>query len=230
MIKKDLQGAAFTMVTMSEITFIIIIQAVILLSILVAVLLYTARLKNKKLVTLKNEVHTRPDVSPTASAEYYLTAEIKLTLNRFDLLYTEKDLADLLLAEPDWLFLRKNLLEIEKDFLSTTNREEDFWLEVGRKYKAILKSANFVKRIKVKEVTPDEEGDEREDMNILLKSQHSVFEELQSDLMGEKSEEEINQLSEKLTAVARSHTELSHCIYVLEDENTFLRNQIQSLL
>jgi len=218
------------MITMSEIVFIIMVQSKIILGILVVFLLYLIHIKNKKFKTLNTELQSRTEVSPTASVEHYLTAEIKLTQGRFDSLYTEKDLSALLLEEPDLLLLRQRLLEIEKDFLSATDREEDVWLEMNNKFKEILKKANLVKRIKIKEVTPDEAGDEREDMTLLLKSQHSVFEELQNDLVGEKSEAEIKELSEKLTAVARSHAELSHCIYVLEDENTFLRNQIQSLL
>lgn len=218
------------MITMSEIAFILMIQAKIILAVLVVFLFYLIHVKNKQFKQLKNELQTRTEVSPTASTEHYLTAEIKLTLGRFDSLYSEKDLSSLSLAEPDWLFLRQNILEIEKDLLSATEREEDFWLGMGKKYTGILKKANLVKRIKVKEVAPDEAGDEREDMTLLLQSQHSVFEELQNDLVGEKNEAEIIKLSDKLKAVARSHTELSHCIYVLEDENTFLRNQIQGLL
>jgi len=218
------------MITMSEIVFIIMVQSKIILGLLVVFLLYLIHVKNKKFAKLNNEVRNRTEVSPTASVEHYLTAEIKLTQGRFDSLYTEKDLSALLLEEPDLLFLRQNILEIEKNFLSAAEREEDFWLELNKKFKEVLKKANLVKRIKIKEVTPDEAGDEREDMTLLLKSQHNFFEELQNDLTGEKNEAEVKQLSEKLTAVARSHTELSHCIYVLEDENTFLRNQIQSLL
>ena len=169
------------------------------------------------------------DVSSDASTEHYLTAEIKLTQSRFDMFYKEDDLNESEFAEPDWLLLRKNYLDLEKTLLSSAEREDDFWVNIGDKLKSLLSSSHLVKRIKLKEVQEDEE-DEIKEMKSLLKSQYDDFDDLYLKLEGEKSEAEVVELKEKLNSIIRSHTELSQCVFILEDENKFLREQISSLL
>lgn len=67
-------------------------------------------------------------------------------------------------------------------------------------------------------------------MKSLLKSQYDDFDDLYLKLEDEKSETEVAELKKKLNSIIRSHTELSQCVFVLEDENKFLREQISSLL
>ncbi|MDH5370971.1 MAG: hypothetical protein OEW99_13160 [Gammaproteobacteria bacterium] len=216
------------MVSISGITFFIIIQTLIVFVILSAFLFFLLRSKNKKIKALANTVSEFNDVSPLASVEYYLTAEIKLIEGRFALLYSEEDLLKEYFGEADWLSLRRGFLEIEKALLKNDNLD-NFWIAIGDNFKNILKINHLVKRIKVKEVNEDDEDDVKE-MKILLKSQYDDFDNLYAEMEGAKSEAEVKQLKEKLSSIIRSHTELTHCVYILEDENLFLRNQINELL
>jgi len=215
-------------VSISGITFFIIIQTLIVFVILSAFLFFLLRSKNKKIKALANTVSEFNDVSPLASVEYYLTAEIKLIEGRFALLYSEEDLLKEYFGEADWLSLRRGFLEIEKALLKNDNLD-NFWIAIGDNFKNILKINHLVKRIKVKEVNEDDEDDVKE-MKILLKSQYDDFDNLYAEMEGAKSEAEVKQLKEKLSSIIRSHTELTHCVYILEDENLFLRNQINELL
>lgn len=217
------------MISIGEISFIIIIQLIILLVMLAVFVLFLLRAKNKKIRALMLASNSHNEVSPSASLEHYMNTEIKLTKGRFDLFYKDEDLQSEVFAEPDWLILRKNFLEIEKELLVSDEREDAFWLEIGEKLKKLLKNTNLVKRIKTKEVQ-DDEDDELREMKQLLKSQYDEFDNLYLELEGDKSEAEVKELKEKLTSIIRSHTELSHCIYILEDENLFLRDQIKGLL
>jgi len=217
------------MISIGEISFIIIIQLIILLVMLAVFLLFLLRSKNKKIRALMLASNSHNEVSPSASLEHYMTTEIKLTTARFDLFYKDDDLQSEVFAEPDWLILRKNFLEIEKELLVSDEREDAFWLEIGKKLKKLLSNTNLVKRIKTKEVQDDDE-DELKEMKLLLKSQYDEFDNLYLELEGDKSEAEVKELKEKLTSIIRSHTELSHCIYILEDENLFLRDQIKEIL
>lgn len=189
-------------------------------------LLFLLRSKNKQ---IKKSSKGEEDHSSTSSTEHYFTTEIKLIQNRFDLFYKDEDFQEGVLAEPDWLRLRKNFLDMEKEILSSTDREDVFWLELGNKLKKLLSTSHLVKRIKVKDIDEDDE-DEIKEMKALLKSQHDDFDDLLLKFEGEKSAEEIATLKEKLNSIVRSHTELSQCIFILEDENKFLRDQIGSLL
>lgn len=212
------------MINIGQVPFIIIIQTIIFLIILSAFLLFLLRIKNKQLKKLMPVAKDHVDASSDASTEHYLTAE-----SRFDMFYKEDDLQESEFAEPDWLLLRKNYLDLEKTLLSSAEREDDFWVNIGDKLKSLLSSSHLVKRIKLKEVQEDEE-DEIKELKSLLKSQYDDFDDLYLKLEGEKSETEVAELKQKMKDIIRSHTELSHCLYILEDENMFLRDQIQGLL
>ncbi len=222
------------MVSISEISLIIIIQSIIMLVILIGFLFFLLRAKNKEIKALMltptslNEDKEGVD-SPLASVEYYLTAEIKLLETRFDLLFKDEDLLGEIFGEHDWIALRKGFLEIEKDLLINSGKVTTLWIDIGEKIKKLLDDCHLVKRIKLKEVNEDD-GDSQKEMKQLLKSQYDDFDNLYLELEGEKTEEEVKVLKEKLTSIIRSHTELSHCVYMLENENVFLRDQVKELI
>lgn len=217
------------MINIGQVSFVVIIQTIIFLVILSVFLLFLLRAKNKELGKLKNISTEHDDVLPASSIAHYLATEIKLTQSRFDLFYKEEEIQDGILSEPDWLLLRKSILGMEKEFISSTEREDQFWVQLGENLKKILSQCHLVKRIKLKEAK-DDDDDEIKEMKNLLKSQYDDFDDLYLKLEGEKNEAEIAELKEKLNSIIRSHTELSQCIYVLEDENLFLRDQIKGLL
>ncbi|MCW8899547.1 MAG: hypothetical protein OQK75_06835 [Gammaproteobacteria bacterium] len=217
------------MITLGQISFVVIIQTIIFLLMLSVFLFFLVRSKNKQIKKLKHASKGEEEHVSASSIEHYLVAEIKLTQSRFDLFYKEEDVHDGILAEPDWLLLRKTFLDMEKEFLSSRERDDAFWVGLGDKLKKVLSNSHLVKRIKLKDVHEDDD-DEIKEMKNLLKSQYDTFDDLCLKLEGEKSAAEIAELKEKLNIIIRSHTELSQCIYVLEDENKFLRDQISSLL
>lgn len=217
------------MVSIGGVTFIIIIQSIIVLTVLSVFLFFLLRLKNKKIKTLMSGVNEHKNISPTASVEHYLTTEIKLTQGRFDLLYPDDDLQGEFFSEPDRLILRRNFLEMEKELLNHNERADVFWFDLNKNIKKILGEHNLVKRLKIKEIKEDDD-DEQKEMKILLKSQYDDFDNIFAGLEGAKNEAEISELKDKLQVVIRSHTELAHCIFILEDENSFLRKQVNELL
>lgn len=217
------------MINIGIVPFIIIVQIIIVLVLLTATLFYLLKIKNRKLNTLLLESQHKEEVSPTASIKHYFTAEIKLTESRFNALYKDQDLQNITFLEPDWLKLRKDYLEVEIELLASDEREDAFWLVLGKKIKSLLNGNQLVKRLKTKDVE-DEDEEEIKEMKQLLKSQHDDFDDLILKLDGDKSAAEIAELNDKLTRIVRSHTELSSCVFVLEDENMFLRDQISSLL
>ena len=223
------------MVSISEISLIIIIQSIIILVILIGFLFFLLRAKNKEIKALmltpanENEGEAEASVDSFASVEYYLTAEIKLLETRFDLLFKDEDLLGEIFGEHDWIALRKGFLEIEKDLLINSGKVTTLWIDIGVKIKKLLDDCHLVKRIKLKEVNEDD-GDSQKEMKQLLKSQYDDFDNLYLELEGEKTEEEVKVLKEKLTSIIRSHTELSHCVYMLENENVFLRDQVKELI
>jgi len=192
-------------------------------------LFFLLRTKNKQIKNLKHASNDEGEHSSASSVEHYLATEIKLTQNRFDLFYKEEDIQADTLSESDWLLLRKTFLDIEKEFLSSKEREDAFWVGFGDKIKKLLNDNHLVKRIKIKSANEDDE-DEIKEMKKLLKSEYDDFDDLYLKLEGEKNAVEIAELKEKLNSIIRSHTELSQCIYILEDENKFLRDQIKGLV
>lgn len=217
------------MISLGVIPVILLVQLIVTMLILIAILLFLLKAKNKQIHAIKNISVRESEHSAISSVEYYLNAEIKLIESRLNLLFADEDLKKEEAGEADWLRLRKGLLEIEKELLIADNNIEKYWVDIADKFRKILSDCHLVKRIAVKDIQDDDE-DEQKEMKQLLKSQYDDFDSLFLELEGEKSEVEVGQLKEKLSSIIRNHTELSHCIHMLEEENIFLRNQIKGLL
>ena len=67
-------------------------------------LFFLLRSKNKQ---IKKASNGEEEHSPKSSIEHYFKTEMKLTQNRFDLFYKDEHFQEGILAEPDWLRLRK---------------------------------------------------------------------------------------------------------------------------
>ena len=191
-----------------ETTFVIMMQAIIILTLSSLFLFFLFRSIQKRLnvcMTASSHVNTG---SSFTDVEHYLTAGF---------------------CEPDWLFLRKNYLELEKGFLASKEREDFFWINLGNTMKVMAENAYLAKRMKIDKPDESEEEETKELKNMMIE-QNNVFEELLAEIESDNCEIKIAPLKEKLIKLSRSHTELSHCIFVLEDENIFLREQIRGLL
>jgi len=216
-------------ITLNEISLSIIIQVLILLIFSSIILYFLWRNSQKKLKTCLATTNNENEQSPSASVEHYLAAEIKLNDGRFELLYEDKDHDDIEIVEPDWLSLRSRYLELEKEFLDSIEREDEFWANLGKKLRRILQDCHLVKRLKLKAANEDAE-EEIKELREVMEAQQSELDDLLSGLGSDDTELEQEALKEKLTTLSNSHKELSHCIAILEDENKFLRDQIKGLL
>lgn len=219
------------MIEVDEIAFSIIIQLIIVLALLCAIFLVLWRRAKSRLKKLSQGNESDADTnyaSPDASTESYLTTEIKITESRFEQLYANSGIESAEITEGDILLLRKYLLEFEKEQLVTKEREEDFWLNLFKSVLQIVKNLKLAKR--QKPVASDSDEDEIKELKNLLEQQVSELENAMSVLEQDQGESNEEELKKKLLSISRSHKELSHCVYLLEDENMFLRDQIQSLL
>ncbi|MGD8784355.1 MAG: hypothetical protein PVG75_07945, partial [Thioalkalispiraceae bacterium] len=133
------------------------------------------------------------------------------------------------IIEPDCLLLRKKYLELEKELLGNTEREDNFWANLSANLRRIIQDCYLVKRLKLKEIKEDAE-EEINELKTIMEEQTEEFESLLAGLDSDSNVIEIAAVKDKLSTLSRSHKELSHCIAVLEDENQFLRNQIRGLL
>lgn len=216
------------MIEISETSYVVIVQTIVLLFIVSSILLYLLLATKKKLRAQTGS--TNVDAS-MASIEHYLKTEIKLIEGRYNLLYENGVDLTAEFGEADWLVLRQKYLELEKELLGSTERDDHFWLELGKKLNNLVNASYLVKRVTVKGVDEDaEEEDEVKELKNIMATQNEEITNLLSELDSEDSKLEINTLKDKLTKLGRSHKELSHCIFVLEDENHFLRDQIRGLL
>lgn len=207
------------MINIGEISAFLIIQTIILLACSTVIFLFLWRNSRKKLSQYKISVEDQEEVPPTVSIEHYLTTEIKLTEGRFDLLFKDEDREHTDIVEPDCLVLRKKYLELEKEILETTDREDPFWASLGKNLRRMLEDCHLVKRLKLK-ATKEGAEEEIQQLQSIMEAQNEELDSLLAGLNSEDDELELEALKEKL----------SHCISVLEDENGFLRKQIKGLL
>ncbi|MGD9384917.1 MAG: hypothetical protein PVF28_00095 [Thioalkalispiraceae bacterium] len=217
------------MISVGELTLFVVIQIIITLAILLIIFFLLWRNSRKQLIKCISDSNKRQKASPTASIENYLTTESKLTEGRFDLLYQDSDRQHTEIIEPDCLLLRKKYLELEKELLGNTEREDNFWANLSANLRRIIQDCYLVKRLKLKEIKEDAE-EEINELKTIMEEQTEEFESLLAGLDSDSNVIEIAAVKDKLSTLSRSHKELSHCIAVLEDENQFLRNQIRGLL
>lgn len=217
------------MISINEITVFLIIQTIILLILSSLIFFFLWWNSRKKLSQHMAAFQDHQEPTPSATIEHYLTTEIKLIEGRFDLLFQDADRQSLNIVEPDWLVLRKKYLELEKELLENTEREDLFWDRLGENLRQILNDCYLVKRLDLKQAMEDAE-EEINELKSIMETQNQELENLLTGLDGNNVELEVNSLKDKLTTLSNSHRELSHCIAVLEDENRFLRNQIKGLL
>ena len=180
---------------------------------------------------LKSAVEKKPaeESDNTSTVEHYLATEIKLTKGRKDALYSEDQEPVPQLTEPDWLALRECYLEFEKELFFDKEREDAFWVRLGDGLKKLLVDSSLVKRSSISEAK-DEDDEDTHEMKKLMRSQTDELESFLRVIEDDDSAISSEELVEKLRHVANSHRELSHCMFVLEDENNFLREQITALL
>lgn len=165
------------------------------------------------------------------SVAHYLATEIKLTQGRRETLYHDTDgPPDPELTEEDILTLRERYLDFEATLLEDTARENAFWIRLAQGIKRLLNEAHLVKRIPATEAQAGESDDEAAEINNLMKQQQDELDRFLSSFDEEEEGISAEELKGRLKTIANSHRELSHCIFSLEDENRFLREQIASLL
>jgi len=201
------------MISIGEISFFLIIQTIILLAFSTLLFLLLWRNSRKKLGQTLNTDNNQEETSAAASIEHYLTTEIKLTEGRFDLLFKEEDHHNPDIVEPDWLVLRKKYLELEKEALATTDREDPFWASLGKDLRRMLEDCRLVKRLKLKASKQDAEA-EIQELKSLMEAQNEEFENLLAGFESDENEPKQEALKEKLSTLSRSHKELSHCIAI----------------
>ena len=217
------------MISFPAIVVATIIQLFVILFVLIVGLYFSSRHLKTRLKMIEDENSTSSTKDGLSDTEHYLTTEIKLTDGRYDVLFSEEQVSLPTLSEPDWLKLRVSYLTLEKELLSDKEREDAFWLRLGEGIKSILAECHLVKRLPVPEESAEDEDDAKE-LKKMMKFQSEELESIINYLDVDKQDALSNELKEKLHKIADSHRELSHCIFVLEDENLFLRDQIHALL
>ncbi len=224
------------MIQLSPLTFSFLLEAVILLAAACAGMAWYIRHQRRRLRAAAQAPAARPaDEAANVDVRHYLQAEIKLTEERFNTLFGEAPREQVELTERDWLRLRQGYLALELELAADKTRDDDFWTRFGQAMRRLLLERKLVKRLDLGDIKDmaekeKEEKAEHEDLATMMELMQEEARELEEALAEMGEDESGGSLAEKLQRVARSHREMSHCVFVLEDENKLLREQIRALL
>ena len=202
--------------------FIAYIQ-VMIFSILVAVIFFVLFRKQKKLLKLAN-TNLKEEVS-TNKIKLYFDMEVKITRGQHDKIQQKTKLTTDEKISASLLLFRADLLEFESVYTDKDVSATEYWKVLLDHYKSILKSHDLMGSFESKF------SEEHEDVHALFENQEKEMNDLleEADQLA-KDDEQVLNISAKLHKLANSHRELSGCVFVLEDENRFLREQIATLL
>jgi len=183
--------------------------------------------KNKQIEEKKNTQDKNDVIKPDAST--YLFMESKLTSGRYEELSFQdaEQLSESDHIEQIILKLRADLLVIENELAKDLdNRDEEFWLNAVAQFKQLLRDHDLFGAIRA-QLTKD---DDDIGLGEMMKSQAANITQLREYITSVvKSKDIAMQIGLVLDIIEGQQHELTDCISILEDQNAFLRNQIQQL-
>lgn len=206
--------------------FVVILQFLIMMVMLCIVLIFMLLKMRKKIRAQQNVADELKNKLPDASM--YFNTESRLTKDHYNALNLQEA------AHKNWrdleheamLLLRSDLLDLELTYAKIPEqRENDFWIGYHKSIEAILKKHELYSCLHTRFVE-DEIG-----IHELFSTAKDEIEQLKhyvtNNVKNESTKTELNDLLDRLASRQR---ELGDCIYVLEDESAFLREQIAALL
>ncbi len=157
----------------------------------------------------------------------YFTMEEKSARGRYEELgykdagaLTDRDREEQLI-----LALRADLMALESNYAANQEeRSEAFWLKLYQDMQTLLDRHDLYGRLKLT-------GEDENGFRKMMQNQHQSIESLQAFAAKHIADEDARQNLENLFgSLQQQSRELGDCVTVLEDENEFLRAQIESLL
>lgn len=224
------------MLSISPFFFSILLELILLFAAgSIFLLIWVKKLKRRLAACSTDETPlTTAEDNTQADLQHYINTEIKLTQGRLETLFSSRDQMEVELTEPDWLELRTQYLELEKELSTDKTREDVFWKNYGDEIRRVLTACRLVKRLRLKEISGKtgaaEELEEEVEFNNILRQQADEMGKLVGKLGNTEEPPDFSQLKSELESVARRFREIYHCAFTMEDDNKFLRDQIQALL
>lgn len=232
----------------NEIIILALLQVILFLLIFFGFCWYKLN-KNKRRLSAKQTDKVEVDQAQAGQAEKsrddgpknetnladYLSLEIGKTSEHIK---STQDVADD--KDVSGLELRLKLLEFELTYLSLEEANkisgsEVNWEDVNLKLYKILKEINRTKDLGLlkESLSPNEEGEAPS--QAVLDQQNNTIKHLKNfinDLLSQMDSEALpnKELDSHFSDLEKINIELEQCVLILEDENSFLRDQIAALL
>ncbi len=213
------------MINLNVYVYAVLLQLLILLVLLSAFAFYRVHQLKKTIVQKQgDEPAQKPD------ARQYLATETKLTRGRYEVTTASHD-GDTSASEKSLLYaLRADFLDIEHTLSGEAERNDVFWAQVEQQLRGLLETHHLSTRQAAPPPSEQTLPEGTPDTQTALSSQVALIEKLKTQVVQEvKDEDTRNLLNAELDALAHSNRELSDCVSMLEEANTFLHNQLRTL-
>ena len=220
------------MVKISLVVFLLVLQ-VLLVSVLLAVF---ALLKVRKLSTRLAAKRAPPAQPPTQATgapndvTHYLATELQRTRGRLEGLGGAALGAGASASIAGRLALRVELLQMEAEWAGQTGHDDAAWNGLDERLRGLL-ARDAVAPMSPAPSAASAGGSDVVETKSLFDEQHTTIEQLKADIAAAVTNSEVTEsLQAKLDKLGRTARELTFCVSILEDENQFLRDQVQALL
>lgn len=220
------------MVKISLVVFLLVLQ-LLLVAVLLAVF---ALFKIRQLSARLARQRAAPGASSVSIAgeskdiAQYLAVELQRARGRLENQGGATPGAGASASSAGRLALRVELLQIEEEWARHAEHDDAAWSELDERLRRLL-AQDAVAPLSPAPSSATAGGSDVIETKVLFDEQHMTIEQLKADIAATGANPEATKLLQaKLDKLGRTARELTFCVSILEDENLFLRDQVQALL
>ncbi len=214
------------MIEVNTIVFVILVELLIVLLVLSAGLAYVLMRMKNSLSSGQEMIDELKNRKPDASL--YFKSESRMTTDRHSALglNQEKRKSWCDLEHEAVLLVRADLLNLEKEYAKIPEeRDDSFWAHYHKSFEELLKKHELYNCLHAR-FMEDETG-----IRELFSTTKDEIEQLRQYVDTNIADKSVKaELSGLLDSLVNRQREMGDCIFVLEDESAFLRDQVATLL
>ena len=218
------------MIQISVFVFLILLQALVITTAVIIYLVYrNSKLKEQSAESESDDENDEAETSqPLPYVISYLAAEMEATKQQLAAQTQEENQSD---QASDPIALRIEYLQLEQVWASNQERDENFWNALNDRMQELLgKFASQAQETEFISTLPMDDQDKILSQE-LIDNQVNTIKALKEMLsMADLDTEKSKSLKDSVEQLSQTNLELTHCVAVLEDENGFLRKQVETLV
>lgn len=208
------------MIEIHAIIFLIVLQILVLAVAAIVFLFYRISRLKQPLIQAEEPQATEVAQKPSGPDEYF-TSEIEYTKQQTGNTSADEE-------KNKHLSLRTDYLQLEKIWAGTKDRDENFWSALHERMDDLL--SKYFAPVQNEATAQQSSDQDKIGTQEIINNQTETIESLKKIIADTVTDEKKGKaLQASVEKLSQTNFELNHCVAVLEDENGFLRKELENL-